>query len=290
MIQHGTGGATFILNSLDTDRLNGYPVNAAQRPLHTLFCCKSVHKFKTLLSVATRSVVAYVLATQLAACSAKAQLVQVPNLPEPFFGNSNTIFPFSYGFGSLRYQQIYAANAFPNGGVIDKLMFRNDEGNGVLYGPLDIDLQIAFAYSARTVLTASPAFADNIGDDFTIVLDRVSTVSFDGSPSPYAFDFVLDVENNFNYDPLRGDLLVQILIRNQNAFTLFDASTSTQQGVTTRIWNSTEGINATTGAVGVSQVIGNLYGLVTQFEIVPEPSTLALLAIGCAAIGYRRRR
>jgi len=33
--------------------------------------------------------------------------------------------------------------------------------------------KVAFAYAKTTVSTASPIFADNIGDNFTIVLDAV---------------------------------------------------------------------------------------------------------------------
>jgi hypothetical protein len=89
--------------------------------------------------------------------NAFADVVQVPNLPG--FGNTQNTLPFS-GFGQTRYQQIYAASEFPHDGIIDKIMFRHDELTDVLYGPTDIDVQVAFAYAATTVNTASTTFAN----------------------------------------------------------------------------------------------------------------------------------
>ncbi len=204
-----------------------------------------------------------------------AQLVQVPNLST--FGNQANAFPFSSAYGPMRYQQIYASSAFPHGGIIDKIMFRNDEGVGKSF-EVDIDLQIAFAYATTTVGTASTIFDRNIGDDFTIVLDDIIHQSNDSSLPRTAFGFILDVANTFTYDPSRGDLLVQILVRDTYDFTWFDASWSPQQDVTTRI--RTVGINESTGLAGLQEHFATYpYGLVTQFQFVPEPSSETLLLV-----------
>src|SRR4051812_13842304 len=104
------------------------------------------------------------LTTFLVVCSTGAQLVQVPDLSG--FGNQSNAYPFSSLIGPMRYQQIYASSAFPHGGIIDNIMFRNDKDTGRLYAPTDIDVQVAFAYAATIVRTASPTFANNIGDNF----------------------------------------------------------------------------------------------------------------------------
>ena len=50
------------------------------------------------------------------------QLIQVPFSG---FGDVANAYPLS--LGPARYQQIYSASAFPYGGTIDKIMFRNEE-------------------------------------------------------------------------------------------------------------------------------------------------------------------
>jgi hypothetical protein len=213
--------------------------------------------------------------------SADAQVIQVPNLSG--FGNDANLFPFGSIYGPMRYQQIYAASEFPQGGAIDKIMFRNDDVHGTTYGLTDIDVQVAFAYAATSVGTISTSFADNIGDDFTVVLDAVISESNDGSAPPDSFDFALDVANTFIYDPSQGDLLVQFLVRDINSFTYFDASDNREQAVTTRLW-----------ALGVDTEMGEIdfpqsYGLVTQFQFVPEPSTIAQFGVMLLLVSARRR-
>src|SRR5436190_166509 len=118
------------------------------------------------------------LASLMTALTGSAQLVEIPNFSE--FGNSNNLMPFSVSFDTARYQQIYSAGAFPYGGIIDKINFRHNEGGANVHGPTDFDVQVAFAYAATTVGTASPVFSDNIGDDFTVVFDEVITRSYSG--------------------------------------------------------------------------------------------------------------
>ncbi len=226
-------------------------------------------------------------ANLLAALPADAQLVQVPNLSE--FGNGNNTFPF-FAIPPMRYQQIYASSAFPLGGTIDKIMFRDDEVFAEINGPYfqTMDLQISFAYAANSPANASRTFASNIGDDFTIVLDGVATESHDGSP-PTTFGFVIDVADTFMYDPSRGDLLMQVLVRDNLTNTVsLDGSSGPQQNVTTRIWAS--GINTTTGLVGSDKAY--FFGLVTQFEFIPIPEPSAIVQFGAMLlllIAHRRR-
>jgi hypothetical protein len=177
----------------------------------------------------------------------------------------------------MRYQQIYAASAFANGGVIDQIRFRNDERFGLPYGPTPVNLQVSFAYAATTVQTASPTFADNIGDDLTVVLDGIVTLNYSGAHS-LAFDTVIDVADTFSYDPSRGDLLLQILARDHHGFTFFDTSSSAEQQTTTRIWS--QGVDSIAGQVGLNSEPNKPYGLVTEFSFVPEPNSMFLVLVG----------
>ncbi|HEX2476430.1 MAG TPA: PEP-CTERM sorting domain-containing protein [Lacipirellulaceae bacterium] len=234
------------------------------------------------------------LANLLAACSANhaalpadAQLVQVPVLSG--FGNSDNAFPFSQTSGPMRYQQIYASSAFPHGGTIDKIMVRNDEGSSGKMYQVDINLQIAFAYAATTVDTASPIFDNNIGDDFTIVFDGTTFQSRQAGPATTDFNFIVDVANTFTYDPSRGDLLMQVLARDTyHAFTQFDSSQSPQQNVTTRIWGYS--LENPIGRIGLDLSHPEPYGLITQFQFVPEPSAIVQFGAMLLLMIARRRR
>jgi hypothetical protein len=219
------------------------------------------------------------IAVMQVAGATSAQTVQVPSLSG--FGDNNNAFPFSKFGDPSRYQQIYASSEFSHGGVIDQIVFPHDDQIQLANPPGNIDLQVAFAYAATTVATASPVFAENIGDEFTVVLDGVVMGSSD--------KLILDVANLFNYDPTRGDLLVQILRRNSDHDAVFDASTHRQQSVTTRIWAF--GIESQSGDVGLGIEANAPYGLVTQFSFVPEPSlAMQLGAILLVIVPLRRGR
>jgi hypothetical protein len=212
--------------------------------------------------------------------SVSAVTVQIPNVGA---GDSANALPLSTPSGPTRYQQIYAASAFSRGGVIDQIRFRNDELYGLPYGPTSVSLQVSLAYAATTVQTASPVFANNIGNNLTVVLDGFVTLSNSGASSQ-TFDAVLDVSNTFSYDPSRGDLLVQILAREFNAFTFFDASSAAQQHVTTRIWSQFRNIDALAGEVGPGFSDHSNYGAVTEFVFVPESPSIVSLLIGSGCI------
>ena len=231
----------------------------------------------TNISMGLRTIVVALVAGTISS-SSFAFTVQVPNLGG--VGDDANAFPLSSVFGPMRYQQIYAASAFPQGGIIDEIRFRNDELFGIPYGPTPLNLQVSLAYAATTVQSASPTFANNIGDNSTVVLDGIVTLSYSGVHS-LTFDAVLDVSNTFFYDPSHGDLLVQILARDYHAFTFFDASSAAQQQTTTRIWSYGGGVDATDGQVGIGP-FGNTapIGLVTEFKFVPEPNSVCLMLVG----------
>jgi hypothetical protein len=201
-------------------------------------------------------------------------LVEVPDLPG--FGNRSDAVPFALST-PVRYQQIYAASEFPHGGVIDKIMFRHDELLGAIYSSSTFDLQVAFAHAVTTVHTASATFSNNIGSDFTVVLDGVITNSFSGPVGQPSFNFILDVANSFTYDPTGGDLLLQMIVRESDATAILDTSFNPEQFVTTRVY--TTQLDQPRGMVGFAPSNQRTYGLVTQFAFVPEQSTVSQLGV-----------
>jgi hypothetical protein len=224
------------------------------------------------------------LVAVFSATIAEADLVQVPDTPFTNAGES-TSSPFSAGH-PIFHQQIYSASAFPHGGTIDKIKFRNDNRWGRIYGPTDIELQVAIAYTATTVANPIGWFALNIGDDFTVVLDGTITESYDGTEPEGSFDFVLDVANRFTYDPSKGNLLVQIIVLGpDDGFTRFDAAGPYEQDVTTTIQRHYDWAYPV-GSIGQRN---RPFGLVTQFEFVPEPSAFALFGIALLSLCASRR-
>jgi len=78
------------------------------------------------------------------------------------------------------------------------------------------------------------------------------------------------VANNFNYDPTKGDLLVDYFVRSSSVpfATYFEATPFGTQDATTRIFNFS--VDDTSGYVGVFGDDTRPYGLVTQFAFVPD--------------------
>ncbi|WP_152052048.1 S8 family peptidase [Tautonia marina] len=191
----------------------------------------------------------------------------VPAALEDVEGDTGNAWPFHIGqFGqpSMRYQQIYSASEFAEGGLIDEVRFRRNVGAGP-FSNVVIDARIRLGYAATSVATASPVFAENIGDGFVTVFDGQMTLSSTGTGSPNPFDIVLDVAALFDYDPSQGDLLLDIEMRNSPVSNFIDASGSFQQSSTTRIYSFPGNVNAELGIVGFTQAAPQPYGLVTQF-------------------------
>jgi hypothetical protein len=167
-------------------------------------------------------------------------------------------------------------------------MFRRDELVGATNPNVTLDLQIAFSHAATTVHTASATFTNNIGSDFSVAFDDVVTTSLSGPIGPSSFNFVLDVANNFIYDPTLGDLLVQMIVRDSDAEVILDSSFNPEQFVTTRIFSTD--LSNPRGMVGFAPTNQRTYGLVTQFAFVPEPSAIAEFGILLLLASSRRHK
>src|SRR5262249_29361328 len=154
------------------------------------------------------------------------------------------------GLSSMRYQQIYSHMQFPTGGIIDDIRFRQALVFGGPFFASGIDVKISLGYAATTVATASSTFANHIVPGYVTVFDGLldlSSAATAGSPRP--FDILINFAHLFNYDPTRGDLLLDISMRNAPRTAYFDASDAFQpQSSTIRIYSND--VNATTGFVG----------------------------------------
>jgi hypothetical protein len=108
-----------------------------------------------------------------------------------------------------------------------------------------------------------------------------ATATFDAQSAHSA---LLSLTNlaGFNYDPLAGNLLLDIAAPGDQTYALYDgyAAMSNAYGIFSRYTNFGE------GSIG--------YGLVTQFDYrsqdLPEPASLSLAALGFGLAFARNRR
>jgi hypothetical protein len=216
--------------------------------------------------------------------------VVVPNSARTAEGNSNNSYPFNitpFGLPSQRYQQLYAASQFGSGGLITQIIFRPDAFAGTAFTSTLPDIQIDLAYSSAADDGLSTTYANNITAGDTVVFARgplTLSSAFTGPPNgPKDFDIIITLTTPFFYNPALGNLLLDVRNFGAGTTTSFDAVFTSGDGVS-RLFN--QNVNGTTGST-------DTLGLVTGFNIVPEPGTAMLLAGGgtlLALFGGCRRR
>jgi len=191
-------------------------------------------------------------------------------------GNYGTPTPF--GVGSIRYQQVFASSEFssviPEGGIVQSIGFRVDGIDGFSFDNTLMDLQVSLSTTFRSPDELSLVYADNVGPDENVVFGPGNLHIRAGFTQnmPQSFQVFIVPEMPFRYDPRAGNLLVDIQASDLFDRPPFDAQESSEDGVS-RVFGfryEDSGFTADTR------------GLVTlfTFEPVPEPSSIALCAVG----------
>jgi hypothetical protein len=197
------------------------------------------------------------------------------------YGHAENGFPFStlpgyYGYANTRYQQVYAANAFPGPISIDELVFyaSSNAGAPVLGGYFEFFLSV----TDRGVNEISyRPFDANLGADTRLF------AAFTGGSTLGGSDFVVD-GTRFFYDPGLGNLLLDVRVYGAPLGQVgpFFAAIGPANLPSGGLAPFSRWHNFGTG-------FDNL-GLVTGFRtVVPESGTLALLALGLTGLGLLRR-
>jgi len=205
-------------------------------------------------------------------------------------GNSSGLGGFT--LGASRYQQVYSGATFAaqigsnNAVAIEHLSFRLDSGavNGVsLYYT---NLHVTLSTSQRGPSDLSAVFAENLGQDATVIHDRgelLSMVSpWSGSPSVQSFFLTFDLDTPFYFNPAHGNLLLEI--QNYGGTIVPPFPPGLRIGPLDGSLNNPFGASvfATAGDAGMGTVLpfSLITGIGGQIIPVPEPSALALAALG----------
>jgi hypothetical protein len=198
-------------------------------------------------------------------------LVVVPNDLRYIEGDYSSIYPFFIeqgGLSSMRYQQLYAASQFaaagPDGGYITSLYFRANGGSGA--ADFITNIQINLSTTSRSVSSLSPAFANNVGADDTVIFGPAALMTSGGGlASPNDFDVKIPVNTPFYYSPSAGNLLIDI--RNFTGglvpYQSIKALDATAKNSLSFVYGNP--VEAGTG-------MGFIGGLVTEFVIAPPPA------------------
>jgi len=218
---------------------------------------------KLLFGIAT-----LLLLLSLSVSNLNAQPVVVPNANEFVEGNADNVFPFAVD-RQIRYQQIYESTQFPGCGNIIQLKFRLDK-TAVGFNSVIPDILIQLSTTTVTPATLSTTFADNTGSRVTTVFNGELTLSApDCGIEPCPFDIMINLQTPFNYNPSRGNLLLDVTKQVSPSSSPFDA-VSNVPSITRRVFNDGDA-TAETGNVD------NL-ALVTQFVCEPAVSNVPTLS------------
>ena len=186
-----------------------------------------------------------------AASPAVSQATAINTITIGGLGEGTNIFPFGGGFfGATRYQQAYAAAQF---NAAEPLLIKS----------------ISFVGGQGTFATSTYAFSLST---IAAGIDNLSTTNFDANrgtdnallASPNlsgAAPATLRIEGTtpFLYDPSRGNLLLDIVVRPGNVFP--PAQAASYQSRVTAVGIMSRYHDFGTGFIG--------YGLITQFEFAP---------------------
>ncbi len=191
---------------------------------------------------------------------------------------------------SQRYQQAYDASLFSvyNAPLtISRIAFRPDYMLGSVFSTNLLDIQINMSTTPLELSSLTGIFADNVGGDDIIVVDRgglTLSSSFTGPVNgPKDFDIIIDFDTPFVYDPSLGNLLLDIRNyagqQDKSIFPVFDAEFSSEIW---RIWTTNPDVD---GVNSFSTPYYGAMGLVTQFtfeeaSVVPAPPAVLLGLFG----------
>jgi phosphatidylinositol-3-phosphatase len=197
----------------------------------------------------------------------------VPNDWANAFGDAGNLFPL-FSSQPIRYQQVFDASQFsrlnPGGGLINRIAFRG-HGPGIPFTATVPQLQVNLSTTSKTPDGLSSTFAENVGPDDTQVFSGPLQAAVTYTGDPTNFEVVLSFTNSFFFDPLKGNLLLDV--RNIQGATEVPPSdqeldgTSANADSVSRVYNF-----GSATATGAGQTGGvdekDSYGLIARFNAI----------------------
>lgn len=226
-----------------------------------------------------------------AAAPASAVVIVAPNASAAVEGGSNNCIGLTGCAGRDRYQQVYNSSEFgalSGPELITRIAFRPDEGEGAFVMNF-ANVQVKLSTTTAAADGLSGTFATNSGADLTTVYSGALALSSAGvAIGPGPFDVIINLQTPFLYDPSLGNLL----------FEFMNISSEEFAGISLDAVNAADSVSRlfSFGAANEPTGIRDTTGFVTQFTtraasmVVPEPSTLALFAVGFAGLAFASSR
>ena len=192
------------------------------------------------------------------------------------FGNTN--YPVS-----IRYQQVYSSNIFssldPSLAYLTALTFLLESPShpNIGLGWTVKNMQINLSTTSRGPGDLSKTFADNIGEDETVVFGPGTNTFYAITPDG---PLVVYPDPPFRYNPNRGNLLVDVRLSDETGPSLYDMfgpileAFSSPTGLVSRVWS--------TNMTSLMADSADNIGLTTMFQFDGIPSvTSKLLPFEC---------
>ena len=185
-----------------------------------------------------------------------------PSRLETQEGNFNNIFPFNSGSPLQRYQQVFLASEIVFASrqeFITQILFRPDAIFGNAFSSIIPDIQINLSTTSAAPDHLSTTFANNVGNDDTVVFNRgslsLSSTHTGAVTGPKEFNIIINLSTHFLFNLSHGNLLLDVRVFTGGFTTAFDAENTVGDCIS-RVFSTN--VNASTG-------FADTIGLVTKF-------------------------
>lgn len=223
----------------------------------------------------------------LAVCSVEAETLVVPSGLEDVEGDGYFA-EGSIAVPGVRFQEVLSASEFAlmesSPATIVQMAFRPDESVVEPRTSVWHTFELRLSTTDYEPGTLSPWLDDNLGDDTTIVYSGNLTMSTQGTGSsggPCSFDYVIEFDEPFVYDPSAGNLLVDWRAWSVEGEPMIDAE----------YYDDGQAYILTAEHLAGPYATGQIdAGAVMEFVIVPEPSTAVLCGLGLICLIASRRK
>lgn len=239
-------------------------------------------------------------AAAVVTANVQAATIVAPNSSTNTSGNAQGPAPLRYfGTGGSRVQQVYDGSTFSSisGPVtITAISFRPFTTPSAFAGDT-VNLSDSLIRLSTTQQSGEgpnqlgTTFADNVGSDAQTVYSGALTLTTSAAGSaPYPFDYTINLQTPFTYDPAQGNLLLDVLVPSTASvsgsgfgFATFDTVNTVDDGVFSVV--EINNGSATSGQVSTAAAI-------TQFSYtaVPEPATCFLAIVATFLPVQMKRR